>query len=88
MAKDDPPCGICDELYSAHVVTSGGPLTCPRVARGEGHYVLERPGYTMSGAMGSSYFGIGDDIEMPPVYKFVPKKEPEFIWGWRPGDVR
>ena len=83
----DPICHICNEPRSAHVPTTDGPLTCSRIARGEGTYVMVRRGYTMSGAMGSIYFGIGDDIDVPPVYKFVPKPEPEFTWGWRPGDA-
>lgn len=69
----DPICAVCSEPRSAHVPTADGPLTCPRLARGEGHYELVSPGWTMSGAMGSIGFGIGDDIEMPPTYKFVPK---------------
>lgn len=70
MANDDPICGICDEPRSAHVATDIGPLTHPREARGEGRYVLIRAGYTMSGAMGG--FPGGDDIDMPPVYRFEP----------------
>lgn len=71
----DPVCGVCSERRSVHVPTDDGPLTCPRVARGEGYFVLERPGYTMSGAMGT--FPGGDDIEVPPVYKFVPYAKDE-----------
>jgi diadenosine tetraphosphate (Ap4A) HIT family hydrolase len=68
MTDDDPTCNICSELRSTHVDTKDGPLTCPRLARGEGVYVLVRPGYTMSGCMGTSPGG--DDIDMPPVYRF------------------
>lgn len=64
----DPKCGICCEPRSAHVPTDDGPLTCPRLARGEGEYVLVHPAYTMSGCMGS--FPGGDDIEMPASYRF------------------
>ncbi len=68
---DDPICGVCCEPRSAHVSTVDGPLTHPREARGEGTYEMVSPGYTMSGAMGT--FPGGDDIDMPPTYKFVPK---------------
>jgi hypothetical protein len=40
------------------------------LARREGVYVLVHPGYTMSGALGT--FPGGDDIDIPPTYKFVP----------------
>lgn len=69
-SADDPVCGICSEPRSVHVPTTSGPLTHPREARGEGEYVLVRRPYTMSGCMGA--FPGGDDIDMPPVYKFVP----------------
>jgi hypothetical protein len=36
-------------------------------------YRLVSPGWTMSGAMGSSVRGWRDDIEIPPSYEFVPK---------------
>lgn len=71
---DDPVCGICGERRSAHVPTADGPLTHPREARGEGTYVQTSPGWTMSGAMGSTALGWMDDIEIPPSYKFVPKE--------------
>ena len=69
--SNDPKCGICGELRSAHVSTESGPLTHPREARGEGMYVLDSPGWTMSGAMGSTTLGFTDDVEIPPTYKFV-----------------
>lgn len=69
----DPTCAICGERRSAHVSTSRGPLTHPREARGEGTYVLESPGYTMSGAMGG---GPGpDDVDIAPRYGFQPAGE-------------
>jgi len=71
--SSDPECGVCGELRSAHVPTKNGPLTHPREARGEGTYVLVSPGYTMSGCMGT--FPGGDDIDIPPSYKFVAKDE-------------
>lgn len=72
---DDPVCGVCGERRSLHVPTEAGPLTHPREARGEGTYEMVSPGWTMSGAMGSTTLGITDDIEIPPSYKFVPKVE-------------
>lgn len=86
--SDDPICGICNERRSAHIPTEDGPLTCPRLARGEGVYELVRPGYTMSGAMGG--FPGGDDIDVPPLYKFVPHTRPREKWdnSWRPADEK
>ena len=66
----DPQCVVCCEPRSAHVSTEDGPLTCPRLARGEGRYVLVSPGYTLSGCMGR---GPGEPDEyVNPVYRFEP----------------
>lgn len=77
----DPICGICNEPRSKHVATEDGPYTHPREARGEGRYVLDRPGYTTAGRFPSD-----DDIEMPPTYKFVSavKLENPRGHGWSP----
>lgn len=78
MSADDV-CGICGERRSDHVPTDAGPLTHPREARGEGRYELVRAGYTLSGCMGG---GPGaPDIDMPPVYRFVPAPVPGVTRG-------
>lgn len=80
-SDSDPICKFCCEPRSAHVPTDDGPLTCPRVARGEGVYVLDRPGYTTT--MGC---WPGEEIEVPETYKFVPsaKLENPYGHGWSP----
>lgn len=71
MAMADERCGICGESKSAHVATDKGPLTHPREARGEGEYVLVRPAH-IEGA----FFPGDDDIDVPPLWKFVEAKPP------------
>lgn len=66
----DPVCVVCSEPRSAHVPTDDGPLTCPRLARKEGRYVLVSSGLIMSGAMGAPPFS--DDVYVDPVYRFEP----------------
>jgi hypothetical protein len=66
----DPTCVVCQEPRSAHVPTEDGPLTCPRLARKEGSYVLVSRGYIMSGALSSPPFT--DDTYVDPVYRFEP----------------
>lgn len=68
MTATDERCGICGEPRSAHVATDKGPLTHPREARGEGEYELVRPASTHG-----AFWPGDDDIELPPVWKFVPK---------------
>lgn len=68
--SDDPICVVCQERRSAHVPTEDGPLTCPRLARKEGRYVLVSPGYIMSGCMGSGP-GAPDEY-VNPTYRFEP----------------
>lgn len=67
---DDPTCTICCEARSAHVPTDDGPLTCPRLARKEGRYMLVSPGYTLSGCMGGAP-GSPDEY-VNPIYRFEP----------------
>lgn len=81
VAERDPECNICGARLSEHVPTESGPYTHPREAAGEGRYELARPGYTRAGAWPGD-----DDIEMPPVYRFVPaaKLENPYGHGWSP----
>lgn len=67
---NDPLCVICREPRSFHVSTEDGPLTCPRLARKEGLYVLVSPGYILSGCMGRAP-GEPDEY-VDPVYRFEP----------------
>jgi hypothetical protein len=67
---DDPICVVCQEPRSLHVPTDDGPLTCPRLARKEGRYVLVSRGYILSGCMGGGP-GAPDEY-VDPVYRFEP----------------
>lgn len=82
MSKDI--CGICGFKLSEHVPTASGPRTHPREVSGEGRYVLVRHGYTRAGEWP------GEEIEMPPEYKFEPaaKFENPYGHGWSPYDRR
>ncbi len=68
MKNPDEICGVCGEPRSAHVATDKGPETHPREARGEGTYELVSPGRICGG------YWPGEEYEVGPTYKFVPKK--------------
>jgi hypothetical protein len=57
-------CNICGFSKGEHVATEDGPLTCPRVARGEGRYVKVREAHTQGG------FWPGEEYEVPALYEF------------------
>lgn len=67
MNMEDPVCDVCGERKSAHVATDQGPHTHPREASGEGHYEQISPGGIHGG------FFPGEEYEVPPRYRFVPK---------------
>lgn len=70
MSNSDPMCVICREPRSSHVPTEDGPLTCQRLARKEGRYVLVHSGYILSGCMGGGP-GAPDEY-VDPLYRFEP----------------
>lgn len=64
--SEDPVCVVCGEPCSAHVWTTDGPFTHPKVARGEGRYELVSPGFILGGGVANN------DEYVDPTYRFVP----------------
>jgi len=64
--SEDPICVVCREPRSVHVPTEDGPLTCSRVARKEGRFVLVSPRFILGGGAWH------DDEYVDPVYRFEP----------------